>query len=60
MLTLDQCRKLLPPGLVTITDEELIEIRNQLYTLGSLGLESFLKQSGSTGSPLVIYKEANE
>ncbi len=60
MLTLDQCRKLLPPGLASITDEELLEIRKQLYTMGRLGLESFLTLSGSTSSPLVIYKEANE
>gem|GEM_PF-4760665 len=60
MLSLDQCRKHLPPGLANITDEELLKIRNELYTFGRLGLESFFKQSGSTSSPLVIYKEPHE
>jgi hypothetical protein len=42
MLSLDQLRKASPS--LTVSDSELVEIRDLLYALGELALESWMEE----------------
>lgn len=47
MLSLEKCRQL-DPELEGLSDEELLQIRDNFYEIAQLGFESWLeKQSGS-------------
>ena len=46
MLSLDQCRKV-DPKLVSIPDEKLLMIRDQLYKLSNLILDDLQEKEGS-------------
>lgn len=50
MLTLDQCRKI-EPGLQGLSDEELIEVRANLYRAAQLALEAWAKQHSGSKNP---------
>lgn len=46
MLTLEQCRKL-APELADLSDDKLLEIRDTLYQLAQLALDSWFETQGS-------------
>lgn len=41
MLSLEECRKYMPEDEVEISDERLLELRNQLYGLCELALDDY-------------------
>ncbi len=56
MIPIEQCRKLCPT-LRSLSDEEVIRIRENLYEGGSLALESWLKKnSGSKNLEWLLSK----
>ena len=42
MLSIEQCRELIPDSL-ELTDKQIEKIRQDLYGLGDLGIESYFK-----------------
>ncbi len=43
MLTVEQCRKI-EPQLANLTDEEVLEVLNDMYGLGQLAYEKWQKE----------------
>lgn len=48
MLSLEECRKLCPLPLGTLSDEEVTEVRDTLYGLGQLALEDWERNNGGS------------
>jgi hypothetical protein len=46
MVTLDQCREILKNGAVHYSDEQIIKLRDFLYTLASIDYQLFLQLKG--------------
>lgn len=44
MLSLEQCYEI-DPSLRNLSEEEVLEIRNQLYELGELAVDDFIKKN---------------
>ncbi len=51
MLSLEQCRKI-DPVLNNLPDEEVIQIRENLYEAARLSLESWVKKNEGSKNPL--------
>lgn len=43
MLTLEKCRKI-NPALSNLSDKELLRVRDELYTLGEIAMDDYLKK----------------
>lgn len=54
MLSLEECRKYLPEEEFDMTDERLLELRDQLYGMAELALDDYFdsKKSKATHPPL--------
>ena len=43
MLSLEQCRKI-DPGLNDLSDEDLLKVRDELYNLGNIGFQDWIRE----------------
>lgn len=44
MLSIEECKKI-DPSLADLTDDELRAVRNDLYVLGELALDSYIEKT---------------
>lgn len=51
MLTLQECRQLLPPHLSYLTDKDLNDLRTFLYKLARLSVEATMNQLKNAAEP---------
>ncbi len=50
LISLEECRQGLSPD-CHMTDEELDQLREQLYTLAQIGVTAFLRSGGEINNP---------
>lgn len=58
MLSLEECRRLLPPS-VQLDDEELEKIRQQLYTLCTASYEALAQEAIESDDRVVPFRNRN-
>jgi hypothetical protein len=59
MISIERLKEI-DPKLQGKSDEEIIEIRNLLYGLGKLTLETYFESKGSSKFPLRVYGLNND